>query len=619
MNIEGPVGAPACPTTFTTSTEKPAPAATEERIIIESRWPNCISAFNSEAFPGILLLVDGLPEPLRLNRAVLNSVSDLFFNGFTTDANSASIAWNFDTSRPLDRDALIKVLRFCYGEALNVTPPEVCAVYATLERLRLADHGESASQLESKAVEVAEHNLEAGIQMLKNSAMYSECCQSRGRESFLEKLARAVLTARNMSTHYDAVVHGCLMSLPPVALSKAEYGAPHTVQSEFAVRMLYVQQHAAELSREQQKELLLAVKRTELSSDEVERLRGTGLFSSEELVELLLAVLKRQEEQQAAERRETQQQLEYMEHAHKNGAGLTEQQLEALRKLRTVASMETFVEAAHSSTRGGGAVCDDQRKLIVSTCADSNNGRDVLVTRLSTTKKGSATIETLSVPFATASHTPVHDGTKFVYFMEGSTVNEPGSRFGRLDLDSGAFEELLPLPDSAFGNTFGGCWHCGCVYAVDAEMKLCCFNTTTREWRRLGVTVPAKSTCADVRLLSNPHDPEHLYVFQGRLYKISLVAHTVVRVTDAPEDYDYLRDVLLLGMEDTTALVLVVALRSGTWYMYSSHENQWTKLEYWRPTRSTDDHQYLVHMPSWNMLYYHVSGELAWEGVKLPE
>ena len=55
------------------------------------------------------------------------------------DRNETRFEWPFDTKNKKDRDALVKVLRFCYGETMKVAPHEVCPVVAAVFRLQLND------------------------------------------------------------------------------------------------------------------------------------------------------------------------------------------------------------------------------------------------------------------------------------------------------------------------------------------------------------------------------------------------------------------------------------------------------------------------------------------------
>ena len=282
-------------------------------------------------------------------------------------------------------------------------------------------------------------------------------------------------------------------------------------------------------------------------------------------------------------------------------------------------SFTTSIATGHDDALGSGAVCDDARHIIVSTSGLSNCCRDVFVTKLTDATHGTTECKKNLVPFDSNNHAPVFDGTKFVYFMEYSSKSGNGHRFGRVDVDTWMFEELPQLPGTKFGGVSSGCWHNGVVFAVDADKELCGFDVATNKWSRCGVKVPSKGGGACVRLLSNPHDTQNLFVmvWDGGLHKINLTTHEVSLVSNSPVPFIMPRDVLLVGC-DATTFVVVAALQGGQWHMLESKTKQWAMLEGWKPFKSEFNRNYLVFMPSLRTFYFHVHETDFWEAVVLP-
>ena len=116
-------------------------------LVIESQRPNNTLLFPGErdhddSDPNIDFVVDGLDKPLRLHTQVLGPASG-FVRGIVRCNRGVEriirIEWPFNTSNKQDQEALVMVLRFCYGAALRVVPSMVCPVVAALWRLGVRD------------------------------------------------------------------------------------------------------------------------------------------------------------------------------------------------------------------------------------------------------------------------------------------------------------------------------------------------------------------------------------------------------------------------------------------------------------------------------------------------
>lgn len=192
-------------------------ASNQEQARIRST-ADVLSAFDggcdhSITTPDIEFVVQGLQKPLQLHSCILCPMSALV-SGVLKCQKTGRFEWPFDTSTTRDRDAVVKVLRFFYGETLCVQPQEVCAVVAALWRFQFVEADDVCKQLIEFATKVATQNLDVGMEMLRTCVEYQECCDSRCSE--LDRaLACVVLSKFNMEKHFDKVVKGLLLDLPP--------------------------------------------------------------------------------------------------------------------------------------------------------------------------------------------------------------------------------------------------------------------------------------------------------------------------------------------------------------------------------------------------------------------
>lgn len=709
-----------------------------QRNVIVLKLPaarNFIDRFDGEpknkaSRPDLLLVVDDLPRPLRLHRFVLAPLSE-FVRSAITHHKQDVLEWPFDTSNPDDLDALVDVLRLCYGEKLRLTARMVCPVVAAMCRLQLDGMEPLLRDIVEFAEEIASIDINAGVSMLLKSDLYEEC---KNEDDCLlnQALARVVLSEWNCTNNYQAVSK-CLMRLPSKYLDMASFADEH---QELGARLLYVRTHEHELGKEKKKAIVRQGCSFELSAEEAIELDELGLFGNKELLDyfrwalqnasdemkaatrnlekaqastkgaqraqtrthkmlkaaeyeleeankeiearkldqklalrsatearfdlnVALEVLERTQDKLRGAQKEAKQAKEKLESSKKEAAlakeaylatvqrteaelkltqraaAQTKQELEAAKRELAAAhakmeaawqvqalvcctkSATTDIQAGHEDAVGGGAVYDDLRRIMVSTALESDLCGGVFVVHLGDARS-TAVLKKGLVPFPTASHAPVYDGTRFVYLMERSGEGHAGCRFGRLDVDTWAFEELQPLPAPKFCAVMGGCWQAGAVYAVDESTELCAYDVARGCWARCGVRVPPMHDGAGVRLLSNPHDTQHVFAMVpgSGLYALNLVDHTASLVSAPPVPFDTPRDALLVAA-DKNAFVVVAALAEGEWHAYNSLTHQWTKLGEWRPSGSEPTRCYLVFAPSQHAFFYHVHGTEALETVSL--
>ena len=188
------------------------PATPSKELVIESKRGN-LSMYPGEcehedSDPNIDFVVDGLDEPLHLHTQVLGPVSGFVRSIVKCNKSSGSagghtitIKWPFNTSNKKDQEALVMVLRFCYGAELHVLPSMVCPVVAALWRLDVKDAVDMCSKLCAFAVDVAQQDVKCGAGMLQQCVGYAECCSSQHTQLDVQ-LARVVLTKHNMEVHF---------------------------------------------------------------------------------------------------------------------------------------------------------------------------------------------------------------------------------------------------------------------------------------------------------------------------------------------------------------------------------------------------------------------------------
>ena len=266
----------------------------ESTVDLVPPYHNEIESFdNAEAYPDMELVLEGMPKPLLLHRKILASASGRI-KTMLKERKDIRMEWPHDTSKEEDREALVKALRFCYGEtqSIGTMNGECCAMIAALTRLQVTCLDDVVALLINFAMDEAKRNVETGVELLKACTQYKECCGSNPL-SLDKRLAAIVLTKDNMCTHYIDVVDNCLMVLPPEYLMIAEYGEPHTRWSEFCLRTKYVRLHSKELSIEEKDALVSKCDWSSLNSQELREVRLADLIDKDELLEAHEKALER--------------------------------------------------------------------------------------------------------------------------------------------------------------------------------------------------------------------------------------------------------------------------------------------------------------------------------------
>ena len=271
-------------------------------ITINSPFGSVIDLFdNEDTFPDLTFVIPGLEKPLELHRGILGQRSKLtkgLLKGkeVTKDEEANKIEWMFEMGNEADKLALVKALRFCYGEALKVDiqKGECCATIAALFRLQVTCLDEAMSQLVAFALEQTKHNTILGTKLLIETQSYPECCNVNTCDLDKE-LAKIVFTTKNICEHYEDVVDGCLMKLPMEYLDLTEYGEAHTMYSEFSLRTKYAKEHAQSLSREEKETLLGKCNWTKIQSGKLKILRELDMVGDALMKEACDKVLENTE------------------------------------------------------------------------------------------------------------------------------------------------------------------------------------------------------------------------------------------------------------------------------------------------------------------------------------
>ena len=249
-------------------------------------YHNDIKSFdNPDFYPDLEFVVGGMGRPLHLHRRTLVELSGKV-KAMLNERRGLKLEWPYDTTKEVDREALVKALRFCYGETqiVGTKNGECIALVVALTRLQVTCFDDVVTLLSNFAMDEAKRNLEIGVELLKVCVGYKEM-SGTSQLTLDKKLAAIVLTKDNMREHYKEVVDECLMVLPPEYLMIAEFGEPHTKWSEFCLTLRYIRFHSNEMTMEQKRAMVVKCDWSTLNSQELRELRLTDIIDKDELLE----------------------------------------------------------------------------------------------------------------------------------------------------------------------------------------------------------------------------------------------------------------------------------------------------------------------------------------------
>ena len=299
---QNPVNDPQTPPTFVNDTENDQGGATITLIPPPSFNRNIESFDNDNSFPDLDFVVKGLEKPLKLHKTIISKTSSLVdellkTKQITKGPERDQIEWMFDTNNKVDRDALVKVMRFCYGDTVSVGTKngECCAMIAALFRLQVICADETAKKLQLFAVNEAKHNAKTGVELLNVTQLYPECTNTQ-LCTLDQQLSKAVLSKGRILNDYETFVDGCLMKLPAQYLDSAEYGESGTKWSELSIRLRYIRYHSDSLSSKEMREVVMKCDWEKVNSNELKELKELGLFSLDKIIQLYEVVLRSTED-----------------------------------------------------------------------------------------------------------------------------------------------------------------------------------------------------------------------------------------------------------------------------------------------------------------------------------
>ena len=206
-------------------------------IKIESPYNDEVSNFdNRGTFPDLEFVVPGMGKSLWLHKKILADTSE-YAKRLLKNKPMQKMEWGVNVDREVDKKALMKALRFCYGETITVETKEgeCFALISALSKLQVTCFDDVVRQLNTFVVQQAKGDILQGVEMLKACVCYEECCDTNACR-LNKELAKVVLIKDNIMNHYREVVDECLMMLPPEYLMMTEFGDPHTRFSEFSSR-----------------------------------------------------------------------------------------------------------------------------------------------------------------------------------------------------------------------------------------------------------------------------------------------------------------------------------------------------------------------------------------------
>ena len=161
---------------------------------------------NPEKYPDLEFVVAGMERPLHLHRKILAESSGKV-KAMLNERKGLKLEWPYDTTKEVDREALVKALRFCYGETqiVGTKNGECIARIVALTRLHVTCLDDVVTLLSNLALDEAQRNLEIGVELLKACGGYKEWSNT-SQLTLDKKLAAIVLTKDNMQEHYKRLL-----------------------------------------------------------------------------------------------------------------------------------------------------------------------------------------------------------------------------------------------------------------------------------------------------------------------------------------------------------------------------------------------------------------------------
>ena len=266
-------------------------------IILPPTYDYNLGAFdNEDSFPNLSFVIEGVEKPLRLHKITLIKVSKyierLLKEKREKGEDGNKIEWMIESKKEVDKQVIVKALRFCYGESVSVgvKDGECCAMISVLKKLEVVCGDIVSDDLIEFAIKESKKEVETGVELLKCVDDYQECLDKK----MDEMLASVVFTKKNMMEHYDLVVGDCLMRLPSKYLDMVEYKEGHCDVSEFKVRARYVREHE-QLSKEEKEKIMMKCKWDDMKIEDLEELKQLDTIGVDILWNICVALFRHEE------------------------------------------------------------------------------------------------------------------------------------------------------------------------------------------------------------------------------------------------------------------------------------------------------------------------------------
>ena len=206
-------------------------------IVIPSPFPNNVDIYDDkgeDSFSDVVLLVPGVS--VRLHRAILGRVSKTFNTAFRDgksdhcryDLNQRSLRWDFGyVAEVEERDILLRCLRFCYGQDMEVKPGECFKVFSTMAQLQLQSEHPIRPIIEV-------HDYDFAKVLVRDCLSYEKTGDETMQDIF-QLIFKSLFKASNLPFMKES-----LWALPPKFLDLVQYGRKNTELDEYHIRRGYV-------------------------------------------------------------------------------------------------------------------------------------------------------------------------------------------------------------------------------------------------------------------------------------------------------------------------------------------------------------------------------------------
>jgi len=240
-------------------------------------------------------------------------------------------------------------------------------------------------------------------------------------------------------------------------------------------------------------------------------------------------------------------------------------------------SVSSDVQYGQTSSDGG-SVYIPEKNLIISNSAEMHHGRSLSFITFRGTKSLTKDVKHDAVGFRCGGMYPAFDGHDHVYFFQqGEGAND---KFGRLDVNTQAFEMLASLPAGSFLSHTSAAANPQHVYAMDNKMGIWDYCVDLDTWTDTHIRLAQPA-----RLFFDPIDLDTIIAFCGEdegIYTIDIEAGTKERITVPPKPFSLRggnRDAFFA--RSSADQFFMFAFLADGWYLFDSHDKSWAKFENW--------------------------------------